>query len=172
MTDKGLSERERMFVDSYMGPAKGVGAAAAKAAGYKGNAKTLTTQAQRMLAKASIQREIADRRAAMTRSAIATADEVAVRLSGIGMGVVTEKRIIGGKDDFVEVDLPMTGQTQVAALKQLSVQMGYEAPTKTEVTGALAVEVSLSPEQESALASWLLIRDDPRVVAILAEYGA
>ena len=58
------------------------------------------------------------------------------------------------------------------ALKQLSVQMGYEAPTKTEVTGALAVEVSLSPEQESALASWLLIRDDPRVVAILAEYGA
>jgi phage terminase small subunit len=172
VTDKGLSERERLFVDAYLGPAKGVGAAACKAAGYKGDSKVLTVQAGRMLSKAHIKLEIATRRAAMTRSAIATADEVAVRLSGIGMGVVTEKRIIGGKDDFVEVDLPMTGQTQVAALKQLSVQMGYEAPTKTEVTGALAVEVSLSPEQESALASWLLIRDDPRVRSILEEYGA
>lgn len=173
MTEKPLSERERRFVAEYCGPANGVGAASAKAAGYKGNAKTLTTQAQRMLAKASIQRAIADFRNQVKRDGIATAVDVAVRLTAIGMGVATEKRIIvnGKEGDFIEVDLPMPGSTQVAALKTLNAQMGYEAPTKTEVTGVLGI-AQLTPEQDAALEQWLRWRNDPVIAARIAELEA
>jgi phage terminase small subunit len=169
MTDKPLSEREIRFVTEYVGPANGVGAAAAKAAGYKGNAKTLTTQAQRMLAKASIQRAIADFRDQVKRDGVATAVDVAVRLTAIGMGVATEKRIITGKEgDFIDIDVPMPGATQVAALKALNAQMGYDAAQRTEVSGVVGV-ISLTAEQEAALDEWLLVRDDPRVQAVLKE---
>lgn len=158
MGDKPLSEREFRFVDAFMGPAKGVGAAACKSAGYKGNPKTLTTQAQRMLAKASIQREIAARRAALTRSAIATADEVAVRLSAVGLGMVKEARLITGKEgDFIEAEVTMPGTTQVSALKALIDLMGYAAPTKSEVT----VQPT-SPEVERALIEYLRLPADER----------
>lgn len=168
-TDKPLSERERRFVDAFVGPAKGVGAAACKAAGYKGNQRVRTTQAGRMLSKAGVKLAIAARRAEITKSAILTAEEVAVRLSGIGMGMVLEKRIIGGKDDFIEVALPMNGQTQVAALKALNAQMGYEAPTKVEAT--VAATVAVTAEVDAALELWLAVRNDPRVQTVLKEMG-
>jgi phage terminase small subunit len=156
MTDKPLSEKERRFAIAYVGPANGVGAAAAKAAGYKGNAKTLTTQAQRMLAKASIQRAIAELRDQVKRDGVATAVDVAVRLTAIGMGVATERRIIGGKDDFVEADVSMPGSTQVAALKALNTMMGYDAPAKSEVTVQPA-----SPEMEQAVIEYLRMKRNP-----------
>jgi phage terminase small subunit len=72
---KPLSERERLFVEAYMGPASGNGTAAAGLAGYKGNQKVLGVQATRLLAKASVQLAIADRRAALESVSIADAKE-------------------------------------------------------------------------------------------------
>jgi hypothetical protein len=171
VTEKPLTERELRFVTAYVGPANGVGAAAAKAAGYKGNAKVLTVQAGRMLSKASIQLAIAAHRDLVKRDGVATSVDVAIRLTAIGMGVATERRIIGGKDDFVEADLTMPGSTQVAALKALNTMMGYEAPTKTELSGALGV-VALTPEQNAALDAWLRWRNDPVIAARIAELEA
>ena len=56
-----LSERERRFVDAYMGEAAGNGTKAAELAGYKGTSKVLQVQASRMLSKAMIRTAIADR---------------------------------------------------------------------------------------------------------------
>lgn len=179
-TEKPLSEREQRFVAAYVGPANGVGAAACKAAGYKGNAKTLTTQAQRMLAKASIQRAIADFRSQVQEAAILSATEVAVWLSGVVTGQVTEKKVISARrppegkspaetDDFIEIEQPFDGKARITACGLLMKKQGYEAPTKTEHTGTVAVEVALTTEQDAALEEWLLVRDDPRVQAVLAE---
>jgi phage terminase small subunit len=179
-TTKPLSERERRFVEAYVGPANGVGAAAAKAAGYKGNAKTLTTQAQRMLAKASIQRAIADFRSQVQEAAILTATEVAVWLSGVVTGQVTEKKVISARkpaegkspaetDDFVEIEQPFDGKARITACGLLMKKQGYEAPSKTELSGTVAVEVALSPEQDEALMEWLIVRDDEVIKARIAE---
>lgn len=56
-----LSERERRFVEAYMGQAAGNGTEAARLAGYKGNAKVLGVQASRLLAKANIQKSVSER---------------------------------------------------------------------------------------------------------------
>jgi hypothetical protein len=51
-----LSERERRFVEAFMGPAKGNGAAAARIAGYANRSARVT--ASRLLTKANIRRAI------------------------------------------------------------------------------------------------------------------
>jgi phage terminase small subunit len=170
VTDKPLSERQLAFVMAYIGPAKGVASLAAKQAGYAGNEDVLGVQARRLLGNARVQQAIAEHRSKVIREGIATAEEVAVRLTAIGMGVATERRLITGKEgDFIEADVTMPGTTQVAALKALNAQMGYEAPTKSEVSGALALDVQLTTEQDDALAQWLRLREDPVIAARIAE---
>lgn len=71
----GLSERERRFIDAYMGPCAGNGTESARVAGYKGSAKVVGVQAARMLARASIQSAIAARRKELASTAIADAQE-------------------------------------------------------------------------------------------------
>jgi len=168
VTDKPLSDRQQAFVLAYVGPAKGVGVQAAKQAGYAGNEAVLDTQARRLLGNARIKLAIAEHRSQVVREGIATSEEVAVRLTAIGMGVATERRIIGGKDDFVEADVSMPGSTQVAALKTLNAMLGYEAAQRTEHSGTVGV-VHLTAAQDEALSEWLLVRDDPRVQAVLRE---
>jgi len=70
-----LSERERRFVEAYMGPAAGNGTEAARLAGYKGTAKVLAVQSTRLLAKANVQSAIAARREALESQSIADAKE-------------------------------------------------------------------------------------------------
>jgi phage terminase small subunit len=70
-----LSERERRFVDAYMGDAQGNGTAAARLAGYKGNAKVLGVQSTRLLTKANIQAAVTARRVALDSQSIADAKE-------------------------------------------------------------------------------------------------
>lgn len=72
---KPLTERERRFVDAYMGPAAGNGTEAAKLAGYKGAAKVLQVQASRLLSKAIVQSAMSDRRTALASASIADAKE-------------------------------------------------------------------------------------------------
>ena len=70
-----LSERERRFVDAYMGEAAGNGTAAAKCAGYKGSAQVLGVQANRLLKKANVLDAIAERRQTLASQSIADAKE-------------------------------------------------------------------------------------------------
>lgn len=165
MTDRPLTPKQAKFIAEYLGGANGNGAEAARRAGYKGNPHTLSQVAAENLTKPAIASVIREHRAQVVADGILTAQECAVLLSGMATGMIGEAQPEGG-------EAPAKHATRIAAINSLAKMRGYEAPTKTEVTGALAVEVSLSPEQDAALASWLLIRDDPRVVAILAEYGA
>lgn len=172
MTSEKLTPKEQAFVNEYVGRAAGNGVAACKAAGYKGNPKVLAVQASRLLAKANVKLALDEHRAQTLSDGIMTATEVAVRLSGIAMGVVKEKRIISsGKDGFVEADLPPQCGTQIEAMKVLAKVRGYEAPTKSEVTGALLVG-HLTPDQDSALQQWLMWREDPVIAARIAELEA
>lgn len=82
MNGKPLSERERRFVDAYMGPAAGNASEACRLAGY--SIKAATVQGARMLAKASIQSAIAERVTADPQ--IATRDERQRLWSDIAFG--------------------------------------------------------------------------------------
>lgn len=82
MNGKPLSERERRFVDAYMGPAAGNASEACRLAGY--SIKAATVQGARMLAKASIQSAIAERVKADPQ--IATRDERQRLWSDIAFG--------------------------------------------------------------------------------------
>lgn len=70
-----LSERERRFVDAYMGEAAGNGTEAARLAGYKGKPKVLQVQASRLLSKAIVQSAMTERRTALESQSIADAKE-------------------------------------------------------------------------------------------------
>lgn len=74
-TSQSLSERERRFVDAYMGPAAGNGTEAARQAGYKGSPKVLGIQSVRLLGKASVQAAVMERRQALDSQSIADAKE-------------------------------------------------------------------------------------------------
>jgi len=83
MPAKTLDLRAQRFVDAYLGSAAGNGTAAAKAAGYKGNAATLAVQSTRMLKNAKVRKAIDDRQERRTGKAILTADERDIMLSDI-----------------------------------------------------------------------------------------
>lgn len=70
-----LTERERLFVDAYMGEAQGNGTEAARQTGYRGTAKVLAVQATRLLSKANVQAALAARRDVLSRQSIADATE-------------------------------------------------------------------------------------------------
>lgn len=60
----GLTEKQRRFVEAYMGEAAGNGTEAARLAGYKGNSRTLGQVASENLAKPDIAKAIASEVAA------------------------------------------------------------------------------------------------------------
>ena len=68
-----LTEKQRRFVEAYMGAAAGNGAEAARQAGYKGNDATLRVVAAENLAKPNVRAAIEERRTA--RPDIATREE-------------------------------------------------------------------------------------------------
>lgn len=157
MARQPLTPKEQAFVTAYVGPAAGNGAAAAKAAGYKGNGKVLSVQASRLLAKASVKLALDEHRTRVIEEGIPTAREVALRLGAIGMGMVKESRLITGKEgDFIEAEVTMPGTVQVSALKALIDMLGYAAPAKSEVTVQPA-----SPEMEQAVIEYLRMKRNP-----------
>lgn len=82
-----LSERERRFVEAYMGEAAGNGTAAAKRAGYKGSPNVLKVQANRLLTKANVQEAIAERAASDPQIADRTARQRLWSEIAFGRGV-------------------------------------------------------------------------------------
>lgn len=76
-----LSERERRFVDAFMGEAKGNGTKAAILSGYRAHSARI--QASKLLAKGNIQEAIAARVARLEQASIADATERRERLTRI-----------------------------------------------------------------------------------------
>ncbi len=190
VTEKPLSEKEQRFVLEYVGAANGNGAAACRAAGYRGSRDVLRVQGSRMLAKANVRAAIAAHRAKVQADGVMTDTEVAVWLSGVVQGLVTEKKVTlrrappegkspaetppEGKspaetDDFVETEQAFDGKARITACGLLMKKMGYEAPTKQEHSGTVGLELTLTPEQDAALAEYLEMRDDPIIKARMAE---
>jgi phage terminase small subunit len=185
MTERTLSHLERAFVDAYYGEARGNGAEACRIAGYEGNPKTLSTQADRLLKRPHVQEALNKRRAVVAAAdrlvsaeaaaaearvkaeGILSAVECAVILSGIATGQVQEPAPEGGSE-------PPKVRDRIAAIKALADLQGYDAPKSmdVDVTGALGVELALTPEQDAALEQWLLYRRDPVIAARIAELEA
>lgn len=57
-----LTERQRKFIDAYLGPAKGKGSKAARMAGYTGNPNTIGGTAHGLLKNPKIQAAMEERR--------------------------------------------------------------------------------------------------------------
>lgn len=167
LTAKPLSERELRFVDALLGTAQGKAALACKIAGYKGNSRTLTNQAARLMAKERIQREIAARRTVITKDAILTAQELQVWLSGVVWGTVTESVTVSQKtpkgasdaeaDNFVEVEQAARIRDRIPAAALLAKLAGYDQPPKDE---ALVVAAPPSAELQAALIEFAKSRAD------------
>lgn len=87
-----LSERERRFVDAYMGEAQGNATKAARLAGY--SQKNARQQGARLLTKADIKAEVVQRQSAATSSAIATATELQEWWSKVCRGQESESRML------------------------------------------------------------------------------
>lgn len=70
-----LTERERRFVEAYMGPAAGNGTKAAQMAGYGKNANTSHALASRLLRKVTVAAAIAERVERAEKAAVADRQE-------------------------------------------------------------------------------------------------
>jgi phage terminase small subunit len=180
MSERPLTAKERLFVEHYIGQSAGNGTDACRRAGYEGSDKTLATQASRLLNRPQVQEALKQRRAIVfaetermlaevgaeearaKAEGILSAIDCAVILSGIATGQVQEEQPEGGTAQAKIKD-------KVAAIKVLATLRGYEAPTKTEVSGAVALDVAFTPEIEVALDLWLLAMRDERVQVVLAE---
>lgn len=100
-----LSERERRFVEAYMGQAAGNGTEACRLAGYKGSAKTLQVQASRLLSKAIVAAAIEERRAARERASDVDAVRVIKEMARIGFSDIRKLfREDGSLKAFHEMD--------------------------------------------------------------------
>ena len=172
MTEKPPSDRERRFVAAWCGPAKGSNVEAARAAGYSGNAKVLGITAVRLLARNSVQRAIAEFREKTTAADVAESHEVQAFATSVMRGETEETTVTVNKHgEFVENVAPPRIKDRLTAAFGLAKIRGYEAASKVELSGAVGI-VPLNADQDSALAQWMLVRDDPRVRAIIAEYEA
>jgi phage terminase small subunit len=73
LSSQALSERERRFIDAYIGEACGNATKAATIAGYSG--QNARQQASRLLTKANIRAALADRQQSLIKATIADAAE-------------------------------------------------------------------------------------------------
>lgn len=119
---KKLSERERRFVEAYMGQAAGNGTRAALLAGYGKDAKTARTLAARLLAKVGIREAVADRVAKAETKSIADRAERQEFYTNLMRSPETAERdrlkaaeLLGKtQGDFVQkVELDHSGQVRV-----------------------------------------------------------
>lgn len=96
MKAKGLTVRERRFIDAYLGSARANATQAALAAGYTRNYGSARTLGARLLAKVHIRNAVDARTARETEAAILNAEERDVLLSSIArgeLGAITRDRI-------------------------------------------------------------------------------
>jgi phage terminase small subunit len=110
----GLTEKQRRFVEAYMGQAKGNATEAARLAGYSGTPHALEVTASRLLRNAEVRAVLAHLAEQTTQDAIATAEECHSALTSI---------LRKSDNEFA----------RIKAIERLSKMRGYEAVEKQEI---------------------------------------
>ncbi len=119
---QGRSLKRDLFIEAYLGKAKGNLTKAAKLAGYAGGAKTLATQGQRMLRNAYVQAQVSGRVEAVG----ATTDDILKELMGIAFADV---------DETAETGMFLDAPSVQAKLKALELLGKYHAMFTDVVKG-------------------------------------
>lgn len=143
-----LPERQRRFVDAYMGEAKGNGKRAAQLAGYAGDENVLAVQACVLLRKPKIRQAI-DARIDSDELAMKRMERVHM-LSRIGRGEYTETRFDNNGNPY---DVQPTAKDIIAAIRELGLLQG-DYVQKVAQTNAAGEDVqNMSDAQLLALAA-------------------
>lgn len=117
---KGLTEKQRRFVEAYTGPAQGNGTRAAALAGYSGDEKALSVAAARALGNARVRDAIAEMTAVVRKAAIMTAEERQTWLTAVVNGEVPDSVLVDG----VPMEAPARLKDRLTAAEQLSKMQG------------------------------------------------
>jgi phage terminase small subunit len=161
--EKPLTAKQRAFVAAYVGEAMGNATQAARLAGYKGSDKTLCEIGRENLEKPGIASALQVFRMATAKKALKSAEDIAEWLCGVIDGTVMEKRVEGGKDDFVEYEASAPVKARIDAAALYLKARGMMAPTKSEVTvqptspeveKALIAYLRMPPEERAAFKAW------------------
>jgi phage terminase small subunit len=140
--DDGLSVRQRLFADCYIGECRFNGTAAARKAGYSGNDNALAVRASELLRIRKVRDYIAGR----LDEAAMTANEVLYRLSEIARGRVTDFINESGKFDLEQAK--RSGKDGLLKkLKNKSTSKKVDKFTEGEEEEAETFELSLIHEE-------------------------
>lgn len=145
-----LTEKQRRFVEAYVGPSKGNATDAARRAGYAGNDNTLRSLGAENMAKPAIARAIAETNDVVRSDAIATAEEVQAFLTATMRGQECRSPIVTQAGPAMDesgnvLDQAPEAKDRVKAAVELARIRGYVAPAKSEVDhkGVPAITVYL-----------------------------
>lgn len=130
LVDDDITEKQRRFVDAYMGEAKGNGTEAARVAGYDGSDAVLATTAWRLLRKAEIRRAL-DVRMESDPLIMGRVERLR-KLSSIARGEYTSQVVDPETGELADVRVP--AKDLIAAMKELAQAQGDHV-TKLELTG-------------------------------------
>lgn len=129
-----LTEKQRRFVEAYMGAARGNATEAARLAGYKGNDVTLAAVGSENLRKPQIAQAIEERRQA--DPLVLTREQAMARLSALGSGARVVPYVIDGvipvdpDNPERELCLPAKPSDQIRALELLAKIAGWTRETE------------------------------------------
>jgi phage terminase small subunit len=138
MTDHDLSLKQQLFIEAYLGEAKGNATEAARRAGYSGSEDTLRQVASENLTKPAIAARIAQR----VREVAMSADEVLIELTKIARAPWQEfvVEVTNGRGQVVDVRLSLTDKLKALELlakyhKLLVQQVDVSAPLTKLIMG-------------------------------------
>jgi hypothetical protein len=154
MAERALTSKQRAFIAAYVGEARGVGAAAARMAGYKGNNHALAVEAQRLLDTPRVKQALDVFRMATARKATKSAEDIAEWLCQVMDGEITEPQQEGGEGPPRMKDR-LTACGHYIKIRGLDrpapVVEGQDAPTVSpDMERALIRLAQLTPEQWAA----------------------
>lgn len=131
---RGLTEKQRRFVEAYTGPAQGNATAAARAAGYSGDDRALAVRGAETVRNRKVADAIAEMTAAVRKAAIMTAEERQTWLTSVVNGEVPDSVLVDG----VPMEAPAKLKDRLTASEQLSKMQGsYTEKREVEHTGAV-----------------------------------
>ena len=132
VTDDGLTDRQRRFVDAYMGDAKCVGVSAARMAGYAGDYNALCSTASTLLRNPKVRGALNVR---MENDPLIMGRTERLReLSRIARREITATKVDPDTGEAIEVPIIVPIKDAIAAMKDLAQAQGDHV-TKVELTG-------------------------------------
>jgi phage terminase small subunit len=148
MTPDGLNLRQTLFVEAYLGDARGNGVQAARMAGYSGTPNVLHVTAARLLRNATVLARIRERVAAITDDTTAILQalwEVASAPTAHHMVVTREEQFDADGNRVKEMQVRQDYSAKVRALELLMKYHGMltnKPPTEVRVKALVGVDIS------------------------------